>query len=62
LLLQQLGSLHDSLRPIFQWSSSPQAVSYTIVISTYSNFSLPLVNLTVNSTEYLPTTNLPPAP
>jgi Zn-dependent metalloprotease len=59
LLQPETDTTTDSLRPTFQWSSSPDATSYTLVISRYANFSSPLVNTTVNGTRYTPTKNLP---
>jgi Zn-dependent metalloprotease len=53
------GSTPDSLRPPFSWTVSPGADSYSLVISTFSNFSSPLVDLTGNSTAYTPTVDLP---
>jgi Zn-dependent metalloprotease len=49
----------DSLRPTFEWGSSPDAASYTLVVSPYANYSSPLVNLTISDTRYIPTKNLP---
>jgi Zn-dependent metalloprotease len=54
------GSIQDSLRPTFTWAPSPYATSYTLMISTFSDFSSPLVNVTINTTSYLPSANLPP--
>jgi hypothetical protein len=53
------GTVPDSLRPGFEWSVSPDAVSYTLVVSAYSNYSSPLLNVTVNGTSFTPTKNLP---
>jgi Zn-dependent metalloprotease len=54
------ASLQDSLRPVFEWSSSPGASSYTLVISTFSNFSSPLINATVTNTVYTPAASFTP--
>jgi hypothetical protein len=54
------GSLQDSLRPTFGWSSSPYAVSYTITVSSFADYSSALVNFTTSATTYVPTVNLPP--
>jgi hypothetical protein len=54
-----VGSVPDSLRPEFQWSPSPDALSYTLVVSTYANYSSPLINTTVKDIRYQPTRNLP---
>ena len=48
----------NNLRPTFSWTSSPGASSYSLVISTFSDFSTPLVNKTVLTTSYVPTVNL----
>jgi hypothetical protein len=56
----EAGSLQDSLRPTFGWSSSQHAASYTIVVSSFSDYSSPLVNVTTSATSYVPTVNLPP--
>jgi hypothetical protein len=53
------GAVPDSLRPGFEWSISPDAASYTLVVSAYSNYSTPLLNVTVNGTSFTPTKNLP---
>ncbi len=55
------GSTINNLRPTFSWSASPAANSYTLVVSTSSNYTSPLVNLTflAGSTTYTPTKDLP---
>jgi hypothetical protein len=53
------GSIPDSLRPTFRWTASPGAASYSLVISTFSNFTTPLVDITGPDLSYSPTVNLP---
>jgi len=43
----------------FSWSSVPTATSYSLQVSPDANFDILTLNVTVNSTTYTPTTNLP---
>jgi hypothetical protein len=42
----------DNLRPIFSWSSTPEAVSYTISVSTKSDLTDPIITAYVDVTSY----------
>ncbi len=55
------GEILHLLRPTFNWSSIPGADSYTLVISTSSTYSSPVVNAKILSgaTAYTPTKDLP---
>jgi hypothetical protein len=59
LIAPASGAVPDSLRPTFEWNASPEATAYNLVVSTYSNYAYPLVNVTINGTSYTPTKNLP---
>jgi hypothetical protein len=50
-----------SLTPKFDWSNAGGAVSYTLVVSTQANFSAPLINVNLETSEFDLTTPLPPA-
>jgi hypothetical protein len=49
----------ESLRPVFEWSSSPGATNYTLVVSTLADFTTPLINITQPATSYTPSVDLP---
>jgi hypothetical protein len=49
----------NNLKPTFNWSTSPGATSYTIILSANSNLSSPVVKATTQSTSYTPGVNLP---
>jgi hypothetical protein len=52
-----------SLRPTFDWADyggpAPNPTNYTLQVSTNSQFSSFVLNLSVTGTEYTPTINLP---
>jgi hypothetical protein len=48
-----------TLRPTFTWNVVTGVSSYTIQISTSSNFSSTVVNTTASGTSYVPTKDLP---
>ena len=54
------GSTPHSLRPTFSWSASSGASSYTLVVSSSSSYSSPLINTTINNslTSYTPSKDL----
>jgi predicted phage tail protein len=47
------------IRPVFDWTDVAGANTYSIVISRYSNFALPVVNTFVTTSTYTPTDDLP---
>jgi hypothetical protein len=48
-----------SITPTFTWTSSSNATSYTLVVSTSSSFASPVINQSgINGTSYTPTTAL----
>ena len=47
------------MRPSFTWSASPEAVSYTLVVSQYANLSSPVINVTTLTAGYSPMKDLP---
>ncbi|MFZ5902164.1 MAG: M4 family metallopeptidase [Chloroflexota bacterium] len=49
----------STLRPTFDWIDTAGATSYTIQISREPDFSPLILNKTVTSSTYVPTTNLP---
>jgi hypothetical protein len=49
----------NSQRPVFSWNGPPDANSYTIVVSTSSSLTSPIINKTSTTTSYTPTSNLP---
>ncbi len=49
----------STLRPTFNWIGSPGAASYTLQISKEPDFSPLILNKTVTTTTYVPTSNLP---
>jgi hypothetical protein len=49
----------STLRPTFDWIDTAGATSYTIQISKEPDFSPLILNKTVTSSTYVPTTNLP---
>jgi hypothetical protein len=57
----EAGTVSESLRPTFRWSSSPHATGYALVVSTLPDFSSPLINITVTENSLLPAINLPSA-
>jgi large repetitive protein len=57
----EAGTVSESLRPTFRWSSSPHASEYTLVVSTLADFSSSLINVTLTNNSYLPAIDLPSA-
>ncbi|HMD89948.1 MAG TPA: hypothetical protein VKF38_12370, partial [Anaerolineaceae bacterium] len=51
-------TLH-SLRPSFNWSAPDGATSYTLQVSPNSNLSSPVLNVTVSTSPYTSTVDLP---
>lgn len=56
------GTSGVTLTPTFEWLPVPSATSYTVLISTVSNFSSTVVNQSgISGTSYTPASNLSPA-
>lgn len=48
-----------STTPVFSWGTSSDAVSYSLVVSTSSSYSTPVINVTgLTTTSYTPSTGL----
>jgi hypothetical protein len=59
LLDPPAGSLPVIIRPVFDWKDVPGATAYNIMVSSYSNFRYPVVNIKVKVSTFTPTEDLP---
>ena len=59
LLAPAQDSLPTIIRPVFDWSDVPGALSYEIIISSYSNFAFPVVDAITTDSSFTPTDDLP---
>jgi hypothetical protein len=59
LLSPANGATSQNLLPPFDWSDATNATSYTLQVSTSSTFSTYIINQTVSSSAFTPSTNLP---
>jgi hypothetical protein len=53
------GATALTVRPQFTWPAVATATGYTIQVSKYSGFASAVVNVTVSTTSYTPTSDLP---
>jgi hypothetical protein len=58
LLAPTPGEQIMSKRPSLGWAAVTGAISYTLQVSRYGNFSTPAVNLTLTGTQYTPGSDL----
>jgi hypothetical protein len=59
LLVPAQGSIPEVIRPVFDWADVPGATGYNIVVSSYSTYAYPVVNITVSASTYTPPVDLP---
>ncbi len=55
----ETGQMMNSLRPVFEWRSSPGVVTYTLMVSLSPVFGSTVLKVTVTNPTYQPTKDLP---